>query len=73
LVRLLVSSAGSANGGGYGAILSFDSEGEPLGPFSGDPRIADQRLWQFQQQRLGTTGLRIRAAWAKAVQAAGGN
>jgi DNA-binding beta-propeller fold protein YncE len=43
LVRLLVTSAGSANGGGYGAILSFDSEGEPLGPFSGDPRIADPR------------------------------
>jgi hypothetical protein len=37
VVRILVSSAGSANGGGYGAILSFDSEGEPLGPFSADP------------------------------------
>jgi hypothetical protein len=43
VVRLLVTSAGSANGGCYGAILSFDSEGEPLEPFSGDPRIADPR------------------------------
>jgi hypothetical protein len=43
LVRLLVTSAGRANGGGYGAILSFDSKGEPLGPFSGDARIADPR------------------------------
>jgi hypothetical protein len=43
LVRLVVTSAGSANGGGYDAILSFDSEGEPLGPFSGDPRIVDPR------------------------------
>lgn len=43
MVRLLVTSAGSANGGGYDAILSFDSEGELLGPFSGDPRIADPR------------------------------
>jgi DNA-binding beta-propeller fold protein YncE len=43
LVRLLVTSAGSANGGGYGAILSFNSKGELLGPFSGDPRITDPR------------------------------
>jgi hypothetical protein len=43
LVRLLVTSAGSANGGGYGAVLGFNNEGELLGPFSGDPRITDPR------------------------------
>ncbi len=43
VAQLLVTSAGSANGGGYGAILSFDAEGEPIGPFSGDPRIVDPR------------------------------
>jgi DNA-binding beta-propeller fold protein YncE len=42
-MRLLVTSAGSANGGGYGAVLGFNSEGELLGPFSGDPRITDPR------------------------------
>ena len=42
-MRLLVTSAGSANGGGYGAILSFDSEGQLIGPLSSDPRIADPR------------------------------
>ena len=41
--QLFVTSAGSANGGGYGAILSFDAEGEPMGPFSSDPRIVDPR------------------------------
>ena len=40
-MRLLVISAGSANGGGHGAVLGFNSEGELLGPFSGDPRITD--------------------------------
>jgi DNA-binding beta-propeller fold protein YncE len=38
-----VTSAGGANGGGYGAILGFDAEGEPMGPFSSDPRIVDPR------------------------------
>jgi hypothetical protein len=42
-VRILVTSAGRANGNGYGAILSFDSDGQPLGPFSVDPRIVDPR------------------------------
>jgi hypothetical protein len=42
-VRFLVTSAGSMNGGGYGAILSFDSNGELIGPLSEDPRIADPR------------------------------
>src|ERR1700744_3748293 len=31
------------NGGGYGAILSFDSNGELIGPLSEDPRITDPR------------------------------
>jgi hypothetical protein len=39
----LVTSAGSANGGGYDAILGFDTEGQPTGPFSGDQRIVDPR------------------------------
>ncbi len=38
---ILVTSAG--NGGGYGAILSFDTDGELIGPFSSDPRITDPR------------------------------
>ena len=41
--RLLVTSAGSANGGGYGEILCFDAVGEPIGAFSSDPRIVDPR------------------------------
>ena len=43
MVRFLVTSAGSANGGGYGALLAFNGAGELLGPFSADPRIADPR------------------------------
>jgi hypothetical protein len=43
VTRILVTSAGSANGGGHDALLSFDSSGEPLGPFSTDPRIVDPR------------------------------
>jgi hypothetical protein len=42
-VRLLVTSAGRTNAGGYGAILSFDSDGELIGSFSEDPRITDPR------------------------------
>ena len=30
VAQLLVTSAGSADGGGYGVILSFDAEGEPI-------------------------------------------
>jgi hypothetical protein len=41
--RLLVTSAGSANGGGYDALLGFDAEGQPTGPFSSDQRIVDPR------------------------------
>jgi DNA-binding beta-propeller fold protein YncE len=43
MTRILVTSAGSANGGGYGALLGFDSKGEPMGAFSRDPRIIDPR------------------------------
>jgi hypothetical protein len=43
LVRFLVTSAGGANGGGHDALLSFNSEGEFVGPFSDDPRIVDPR------------------------------
>jgi hypothetical protein len=43
----LVTSAGAANGGGYNAVLSFDAEGELMGPFSSDPQIvaAVIRFW----------------------------
>jgi DNA-binding beta-propeller fold protein YncE len=40
---LLVTSAAGANGDGYGALLSFDRQGKPLGRFSEDERIADPR------------------------------
>ena len=42
-MRILVTSASGANGNGFGALLSFGPEGESLGPFSDDPRIADPR------------------------------
>jgi DNA-binding beta-propeller fold protein YncE len=42
-MRILVTSAGGANGNGYGAILGFGPEGEFIGPFGSDPRIADPR------------------------------
>jgi hypothetical protein len=42
-VIFLVTSAGSANGGGYDAILGFDADGKPTGPFSSDQRIVDPR------------------------------
>ena len=40
---LLVTSAAGANGNGYGALLAFDREGEPLGAFSNDARLVDPR------------------------------
>jgi DNA-binding beta-propeller fold protein YncE len=43
VAQLLVTSAGAANGGGYSTVLSFDAEGELMGPFSSDPRIVDPR------------------------------
>ncbi len=42
-MRILVTSASGANGDGYGAVLSFDSHGQLIGPFSSDSRIADPR------------------------------
>jgi DNA-binding beta-propeller fold protein YncE len=44
-MRILATSASGAddNGNGYGEILSFGPEGEFMGPFSSDPRIADPR------------------------------
>ena len=42
-MRILVTSASGVNGNGYGALLSFGPEGEFLGPFSNDARIADPR------------------------------
>jgi DNA-binding beta-propeller fold protein YncE len=41
-MRMLVTSAGAANGG-YGAILGFSPDGEYTGPFGSDPRITDPR------------------------------
>ena len=43
MMRILVTSAGGANGNGYGAILGFGPDGEFTGSFSSDPRIADPR------------------------------
>jgi DNA-binding beta-propeller fold protein YncE len=43
MTQMLVTSAGGANGNGYGAILAFGSRGELEGPFSDDPRITDPR------------------------------
>lgn len=40
---LVVTSAAGANGDGYGALLAFDDDGRPLGPFTRDARIADPR------------------------------
>jgi DNA-binding beta-propeller fold protein YncE len=42
-MRFLVTSASGANGNGYGALLSFGPDGEFLGRFSDDARIADPR------------------------------
>lgn len=40
---LVVTSAAGANGDGYGALLAFDDDGRPRGPFTRDARIADPR------------------------------
>jgi DNA-binding beta-propeller fold protein YncE len=42
-MAILVTSASGANGNGYGTLLRFGPDGEFLGPFSDDPRIADPR------------------------------
>jgi hypothetical protein len=50
---LLVTSAAGASGNGYGALLAFDRNGRPLGPFSNDSRIADPRgLATGERERL---------------------
>ena len=41
--RVIVTSASGANGDGYGAVLSFTTEGELRGQFSDDVRIGDPR------------------------------
>ena len=43
MARILVTSAGKANGGGHDAVLGFDAAGKLVGPFSEDPRIVDPR------------------------------
>ena len=42
-MTLLVTSAASANGAGYGKILAFADDGEPIGVFGSDPCIVDPR------------------------------
>jgi DNA-binding beta-propeller fold protein YncE len=43
VIPLLVTSASGANGDGYGVLLAFGRDGDPLGAFSNDARIADPR------------------------------
>lgn len=43
MTRILVTSAGGANGKGFDTVLSFSADGEPTGPFGDDPRIIDPR------------------------------
>ena len=42
-MTLLVSSAAGTTGAGYGKILSFADDGEPIGVFGDDRRIVDPR------------------------------
>ena len=50
---LLVTSAASAEGGGYGLLLAFDRDGTPLGSISAHDRIADPcGLGVHQQHEL---------------------
>ena len=46
---LLVTSAASTNGDGYGTLLGFDADGKLLGRFSEDNRIFDPRCLGFDQ------------------------
>jgi hypothetical protein len=41
--RLIVTSASGSNGGGYGTVLAFTSEGERMGRFCDDDRVVDPR------------------------------
>jgi DNA-binding beta-propeller fold protein YncE len=49
-MRLVVTSASGANGDGYGVLLAFNQDGESLGTFSNDDRIADPRGLAVDQQ-----------------------
>jgi DNA-binding beta-propeller fold protein YncE len=42
-MTLLVTSAAGANGAGFGKLLAFNDDGEPIGIFGDDPRIVDPR------------------------------
>jgi DNA-binding beta-propeller fold protein YncE len=42
-MTILVTSATGANGAGYGKILAFADDGEPIGVFGDDPHIVDPR------------------------------
>jgi DNA-binding beta-propeller fold protein YncE len=42
-VRIVVTSAGGANGSGQGILLAFDANGHSLGPFAPDAGIVDPR------------------------------
>ncbi len=42
-MRIVISSASGANGDGYGTILAFDLEGDPLGRFCGEDDVVDPR------------------------------
>jgi DNA-binding beta-propeller fold protein YncE len=50
-MRIVVTSASGANGDGYGAMLSFNSVGELIGPIGADPRIADPRGMSLDPSR----------------------
>jgi DNA-binding beta-propeller fold protein YncE len=43
MTQILITSAGGANGDGYGAILAFTADGALTGPFGEDCRITDPR------------------------------
>src|SRR5580692_5335873 len=42
-MRIVVTSASGANGGGQGTLLAFDLNGHSLGPFAPDAGIIDPR------------------------------
>jgi DNA-binding beta-propeller fold protein YncE len=43
MTRILITSAGGANGNGYGTALTFTADGALIGSFSQDRRITDPR------------------------------
>jgi DNA-binding beta-propeller fold protein YncE len=50
-MAILVTSAAGANGNGYGKLLAFGHDGEPLGIFCDDDRIADPRGLAVDSER----------------------